>query len=61
MAGPKSLDEILKQEKIATLNKADVSDLWITYHENKKGVHGTVLERQQGLALIQRASQWYVS
>ena len=61
MVGPKTLNEILKKEKVASLNKADVMDLWMTYHENKDGVHGAVLERKQGLTLIQRASEWCVS
>jgi hypothetical protein len=58
--GPKSLNDILKQEKVSNLSKADVMDLWISYHENKEGVHGAVLERKQGTALVQRASLWCV-
>jgi len=58
MAGPKSLNEILKKDKICTLNKADVMDLWISYHENKQGIYGSVLDGKQGLTLIQRATDW---
>jgi hypothetical protein len=57
MVGPKTLNEILKKEKISPLNRADIIDLWLSYHENKEGIHGSILERKQGLTLIQRATE----
>ena len=34
-AGPKSLDDILKKDMVANKTKAEVADLWFTYHESR--------------------------
>jgi hypothetical protein len=56
-AGPKKIDEILQKEKVQGLSSSEISDLWMTYHEPKVGVHGIVRPGEDGLKLLQRAKQ----
>ena len=59
-AGPRKLSDILKIDQIAPKTKVEVSDLWMTYHENKEKVHGLVLDGGVGKSVLGRAAQWYV-
>ena len=56
-AGPQKLDEIMKTELLEDKSKAEVSDLWMTYHENKKGVRGGFLNGKEGKAVLERAKK----
>ena len=57
-AGPRKLDEILKTELIKDKSKAEVSDLWMTYHESKENVFGSVIPKDKGEIILRRASEW---
>ena len=59
-AGPRKLDDILKVHQIKDKTKAEVSDLWMTYHEGKEKVHGLVLSGDTGKSILARAAQWCV-
>jgi hypothetical protein len=54
-AGPRKLDEIMKIDLIEGKSKAEVSDLWMTYHENKEHVHGCFLSGDEGRTILSRA------
>jgi len=57
-AGPKKLDEILKTEMIEDKSKADVTDLWMAYHEQKENTFGSVLPKLKGDLVLKRAAEW---
>ena len=59
-AGPRKLDDILKVDQIKNKTKAEISDLWMTYHEGKEKVHGLVLNGETGKTVLARAAQWCV-
>lgn len=56
-AGPKTLNEILKTELLQDKSKTEISDIWVAYHEEKKDVHGTILNGEQGVKLLERAEK----
>ena len=56
-AGPRNLNEILKTELIEGKNKAEISDIWMTYHENKERVHGGILSGKSGVKILERAEK----
>jgi len=56
-AGPRKLDEIMKTELLDDKSKAEVCDLWMTYHENKERVHGTTVTGEEGKNIIDRAEK----
>jgi hypothetical protein len=57
-AGPKTLEEILKIDKVAEKSTAELADLWYAYHDEKLGVIGMVTPGPQGRTVIQRAEEW---
>jgi hypothetical protein len=59
-AGPRKLEEIMKTELIEGKNKAEISDIWMTYHENQKRVHGTIVSGEEGKLILERADKMYV-
>lgn len=56
-AGPRKLEEVLKTELIEGKNKAEISDIWMTYHENKERVHGCIASGEQGKLILERAGK----
>jgi len=56
-AGPRNLNEIMKTELLENKTKAEISDIWMSYHESKERVHGTVLKGSDGLKVLQRAEK----
>lgn len=56
-AGPQKLEEVMKMELMEDKSKAEVSDIWMTYHENKKGVRGGFLNGKEGVAVLERAEK----
>ena len=54
-AGPRNLNEIMKLELLKDKSKAEVSDIWMTYHEDKERVHGAIVNGDIGKKLIERA------
>ena len=59
-AGPRKLEEIMKTELLEDKTKAEVSDIWMTYHESKERVHGTTVPGDVGKNIIDRAEKMYV-
>lgn len=57
-AGPRKLDEILKTELIKDKSKAEVTDIWMTYHEEKESVFGSVIPSKNGDQILKRAQEW---
>jgi len=56
-AGPRKLEEIMKTELIEGKNKAEISDIWLSYHEDKERVHGTIVSGKQGKLILERAGK----
>jgi len=56
-AGPRKLEEIMKTELIEGKNKAEISDIWMTYHENQERVHGTIVSGEEGKLILERADK----
>lgn len=56
-AGPRTLDEIIKKDLIEEKNKAEISDIWMTYHEDKEHVHGAILKGEEGRMILERADK----
>ena len=56
-AGPRKLDEIIKRDLIEEKTKAEVSDIWMTYHENKERVHGCIASGKEGKLILDRAQK----
>jgi hypothetical protein len=54
-AGPRNLNEIMKTELLRDKDKKEISNIWMAYHENKKGVHGTCLNGKDGELILKRA------
>lgn len=54
-AGPRKLDEIMKIDLIEGKSKTEISNLWMTYHENKERVHGCFLSGDEGQNILSRA------
>ena len=59
-AGAKKLEDIMKIDLIESKTKAEVSDIWLTYHEEKERVHGDILNGKDGLDILDRAQKKYV-
>ena len=59
-AGAKNLEDILKLDLIEDKSKAEVSDIWLTYHEERERVHGDILSGKDGLKILDRAEKKYV-
>ena len=57
-AGPRKLEDILKTELIQDKSKAEVTDIWMTYHEQKEGVFGSVIPKTKGETVLKRAQEW---
>ena len=57
-AGPRTLNEIVKLDMLKDKSVAEVSDIWMTYHESKENVHGMVLTGKEGKSVISRATKW---
>jgi len=56
-AGPRNLNEILQLELINNKSKAEVSDLWLTYHESKEDVAGLIMNGKEVKDVLSRASK----
>jgi hypothetical protein len=56
-AGPRKLDEIMKTEMIEGKNKAEISDIWMSYHEEKERIYGTIVSGKQGKLILERAAK----
>ena len=56
-AGPRKLEEIMKTELIDGKNKTEISDIWMTYHENKERVHGGIVSGEEGKLILERADK----
>mmetsp|Transcript_40789 Transcript_40789/g.74657 ORF Transcript_40789/g.74657 Transcript_40789/m.74657 type:complete len:324 (-) Transcript_40789:89-1060(-) len=56
-AGPKKLSDVLKTELLDEKSAAEISDLWMTYHEGKENVHGLTLDAAKGKTVLSRAAQ----
>jgi len=50
----------MKTELIEGKNKAEISDIWMTYHENQERVHGTIVSGEEGKLILERADKMYV-
>ena len=50
----------MKIDLIESKTKAEVSDIWLTYHEEKERVHGDILNGKDGLDILDRAQKKYV-
>lgn len=59
-AGAKKLEDVIKLDLIQDKSKAEVSDIWLTYHEEKERVHGDILSGKDGLSILDRAEKKYV-
>ncbi|KAL7473244.1 hypothetical protein ACHAXS_013676 [Conticribra weissflogii] len=57
-AGPRKLDDIIKLDLVKDKSTAEISDMWMTYHEGKEKVHGLVLNGSKGKSVLSRAAQW---
>lgn len=57
-AGPRKLDDIIKLDMVKDKSTAEISDMWMTYHEGKEKVHGLVLNGSKGKSVLSRAAQW---
>ena len=56
-AGVKKLDDIMKVDLIKEKTKAEVSDIWLTYHEEKERVYGDIMSGKDGMKLMDRAEK----
>ncbi len=54
-AGPRNLNEIMKLELLKDKTKPEVSEIWMTYHEDKERVHGVIANGDDGMKIIERA------
>jgi hypothetical protein len=57
-AGARTLDEIVKKDKLKGKTAAEVCDVWYSYHESKDNVHGLVLSGSDGTTILSRAAKW---
>merc|ERR1719232_106024 len=55
--GPKSLNDIIKLDKIANKTKTEVSNMWKIYHDSKEGAHGFIMTGTEGSNVLHRATQ----
>ena len=55
--GPRKLDEVMRVELLQDKKKAEVSDIWMTYHEDKERVHGAFLSGEEGIRILERAEK----
>jgi len=55
--GPKNLDGILKTELIKGKSKSEVSEIWTSYHKNKEGILGLIMDGDAGSKVIKRAKK----
>ena len=58
--GPRKLDDIMKIELLEGKSAAEVSDIWMTYHEDKDRTYGLVLEGKGSEEILTRAAKWCV-
>jgi hypothetical protein len=56
-AGPRNLSEILKTELIENKTSAEISDIWLTYHEEKDDVHGAIVKGSDGVTMLERGTK----
>jgi len=56
-AGPRNLSDILKTDKLDGKSAAEISDMWMTYHEGKEKVHGLTIDEAKGKSILARAAQ----
>jgi len=38
-------------------NKAEISDIWMTYHEDKERVDGSIVSGEEGKLILERAAK----
>lgn len=57
-AGPKSLGEVLRLDKIADKSAAEVADVWYGFHDEKEGVIGLISKGKEGKVVVERARTW---
>mmetsp|Transcript_14356 Transcript_14356/g.20497 ORF Transcript_14356/g.20497 Transcript_14356/m.20497 type:complete len:281 (+) Transcript_14356:30-872(+) len=58
LPGPQNLNEILKTELIKGKTKTEVSDIWMTYHESRSDVHGTIMNAEDAKTILPRAKMY---
>lgn len=56
-AGPRKLSDVLKTDLLEGKSSAEISDLWMTYHEGKDNVHGLTIDKAKGKTILSRAAQ----
>lgn len=56
-AGPRKLEEIMKVELLKDKSKSEISDIWLSYHESKERVQGSVLPGKEGLSILERSKK----
>lgn len=56
-AGPRKLDEIMKTELLDGKSKVEVLDMWTSYHADKQGVLGSMLDVNNSVKVIDRAEK----
>jgi len=56
----RNLNEILKTDLVEGKSKSEVTNIWSTFHEDKEGVHGNVLDGEEGKKILARAGDWSV-
>eukprot|EP00586_Coscinodiscus_wailesii_P009676 CAMPEP_0172509736 /NCGR_PEP_ID=MMETSP1066-20121228/222595_1 /TAXON_ID=671091 /ORGANISM="Coscinodiscus wailesii, Strain CCMP2513" /LENGTH=233 /DNA_ID=CAMNT_0013288359 /DNA_START=173 /DNA_END=874 /DNA_ORIENTATION=+ len=56
-AGPRKLSDVMKTELLEGKSKSEVSDIWMTYHEEKEDMLGMVISGKEGETILKRASQ----
>ncbi len=47
----------MKTELIEGKTKAEISDIWMTYHESKERVHGSIASGEEGKLIVERAEK----
>lgn len=55
-AGPRNLNEIMKTDLLHDKKKAEISDIWMTYHENKERVCSSIISGDKGVKILERAA-----
>jgi len=57
-AGPKTLNEVMiMNSDLLAKNKAEISDIWMTYHEDKERVDGSIVSGEEGKLILERAAK----
>lgn len=56
-AGPRKLSDIVDLGLLENHSAAEISDIWMTYHEEKENVHGLIINEAKGKSILSRAAE----